>query len=131
MWEKSEMMKYNPNKQPNSDEWFCLDEIERMDLVTDYHKKIRAKLPNIKLHATFHVIVENQLAEGIPKVVEAFCRLTAEGLDRHDAIHAIGSVLTNHMFNLLRGELSTNDPNDSYFRDLSFLTKDSWMNSGS
>jgi len=98
------MIRYNPIKQPNSEEWFFLNEAERIDLVTAYHKHIRANLPNVKIHATIHVIIENQLAEGIPAVVEALPRLMNEGLDRHDAIHAIGSVLANHMFNLLRGK---------------------------
>ena len=43
----------------------------------------RVRLPNEKLHAVLHVVIENQIALGdeIP------------GLDRHEAIHCIASVL--------------------------------------
>jgi hypothetical protein len=68
---------------------------DRIDAVIAYHK--RAKKPvgeNKRLHATAHVIVENQAAMGDATVVPATLdRLMREGLDRHDAIHAIGSVL--------------------------------------
>ena len=122
------MMKYNPLEQPEAEEWFSLDEAERMDLVATYHKRIRANLPNPHLHATFHVIIENQLAEGIPAVIETLRRLSDEGLDRHDALHAIGSVLAKHIFKLLKGELNPHDPNAPYFRELSSLTAANWLN---
>jgi hypothetical protein len=40
-----------------------------------------------------HVVVENQVALGeATSVPEALDRLINEGLDRHDAVHAVGSV---------------------------------------
>ncbi len=49
-------------------------------------------LPDLNIHATVHQIVENQLAENFPDVVEALDRLMHQGLNRHEAIHAIASV---------------------------------------
>ena len=92
-------MRYDPLRTPDAEQWLDLDEMERMDLVADYHRRARIKLPNPRLHATLHVIVENQilLADETP-VAATLERLLAEGLDRHDAIHAIASVLSGAMF---------------------------------
>jgi hypothetical protein len=66
-----------------------------------HHKATRIKLPNIIAHACFHAIVENQIAEGLESVVRAMARLMNEGLSRHDALHAIGSVLVGHFHEAL------------------------------
>jgi hypothetical protein len=72
-------------------------------LVVDYHRRTRVKLPNQRLHAAIHVAVENQIAMGDELPVHGVLdRLQAEGLDRHDAIHAIGSALAEHMGICLR-----------------------------
>src|SRR6516164_9600323 len=93
-------MHYDASKAPDPEEWLELDEQDRIDQVIDYHK--RSKLPvgeNNKLHAVAHVIVENQAAMGDATVVPATLdRLMLEGLNRHDAIHAIGSVLVGVFF---------------------------------
>jgi len=51
----------------------------------------------------------------------------AEGLDRHRAIHAIGSLLSEHIFDLIHnsegGEVDANQP---YFAALERLTAASW-----
>jgi hypothetical protein len=50
---------------------------------------------NDRIGATVHVIVENQVALGDAFPAKAvLIRLMNEGLDRHEAIHAIGSVLS-------------------------------------
>lgn len=85
-------MRYEANEQPDSETWLQLDEIERVERVMDYHRRTRVKLANPKLHAMTHVVVENQLALGeatpVPTTLE---RLMDEGLDRHEAIHAIAA----------------------------------------
>ena len=62
----------------------------------------------------------------------------SEGLDRHDAIHAIGSVLAGHMTDLVRvkdaesalGESeSRREPNETYFVELEALTVKGWRRS--
>ncbi len=68
-------MNYNPNVSPNFALWLELDEAERITTVIAYHERNREKLPNQRLHATIHVIIENQLAEQIPAVTDALTRL--------------------------------------------------------
>jgi hypothetical protein len=52
-----------------------------------------------KLHGVAHVIVEKQVAMGDPPAArEALARLMGEGLDRHDALHAVGSVVMGIVF---------------------------------
>jgi hypothetical protein len=124
------MKKYDPFFQPDSREWLSMDELARIDLVVAYHKLARQKMPDVKIHAAFHVIVENQLAEEFTDAVDALRRLLEEGLDRHDAIHAIASVLARHVHSMLKGDLSKYNINHPYFRDLNNLTVESWLSSG-
>ena len=58
-------------------------------------------------HAALHAIVENQIALNLEPVVRAMHRLRNEGLTRHDAVHAIGSVVAEHLFDILK--TSNND----------------------
>jgi hypothetical protein len=57
-------------------------------------------------HAIAHTIVESQLATGeVAGVPATLARLMREeGLDRHDAVHAIGSVLMGLIFNMVTGK---------------------------
>jgi hypothetical protein len=58
-------------------------------------------------------------------------RLTSEGLNRHDAIHAIGSVLMEHLWDLTQGQVaSTGDPHAPYLASLKQLMATSWRSSG-
>ena len=95
-------MNYQPDKSPEPDKWLALDEAERVALIQAYHRRTRVKIPNPQIHATIHLIVENQLAEGLEVVRETLDRLRAEGLDRHEAIHAIGWVPIQHLSNLMQ-----------------------------
>jgi hypothetical protein len=76
------------------------------------------------LHSVIHVAVETQLAEGHPAATAAMARLTAEGLDRHDALHAIGSILAVEMFDIVKSN-RTHDP-EAYSRKLGAVTAASW-----
>jgi hypothetical protein len=102
-WNMAMTSQYDPLEEPDPEEWLSLDEGERLLLVEDYHRRARVCLPNIKVHAAMHVVVETQIALGdeIP-VPRMALRLLDEGLDRHEAIHAIASVLAGHMFDLTR-----------------------------
>jgi len=115
-------MKYNPEMAPDPEKWLALEETQRIDLVLAYHRQMRAEFSNVNLHADVHVIVENQLAEGFDFAEDALDRLRAEGLDRHEAIHAIGSVLIGHVQNLMRESATTPDPNGPYSQALRTLT---------
>ena len=92
------MRHYDPEVPPAASEWLALDEQERIQLVETHHRAVRIKLPNVKVHACFHAIIENQIAEGLEPVVRTLARLMNEGLSRHDALHAIGSVVADHFF---------------------------------
>jgi uncharacterized protein YoaH (UPF0181 family) len=101
------MSHYDPAIAPEPREWLELDEQSRIALAEDYHNSANIKLPNVNLHSAFHVIVENQLAEGLQSTVTAVARLMAEGVSRHDAIHAIGSVLAEQIHQAAKSK----DPN--------------------
>jgi hypothetical protein len=122
------MKRYDPAEQPDPTEWLALDEQERLRLVEAYHRHARIRVPKVQLHATFHVIVENQVALGdeLP-VRRAVRRLMDEGLDRHDAIHAVGAVVTDQMFEIMRGkELSEEKAREAYNTAVERLTAESW-----
>jgi hypothetical protein len=126
------LTRYDPLLAPDPEAWNALDEQEQIDLVMEYHRRARIRVPRAKAHAAIHVMVENQIALGdeIP-VARTVQRLMSEGLDRHDAVHAVGSVLAGHMNDLLRrGELKPGeDPNVSYYAQLAVLTAESWRRS--
>lgn len=98
------MNRYDPDHAPNPAQWLALDEQVRIHLAEEYHRVKRIKLPNLKAHAVFHAIVENQIAENLESVVRAMVRLTAEGLSRHESIHAIASVLAEHINELFNAK---------------------------
>jgi hypothetical protein len=57
-------MQYDANEQPDPDVWLELDETERLDSVSDYHRRTGVQLETPELHAMAHVVVENQVALG-------------------------------------------------------------------
>jgi hypothetical protein len=125
------MRRYDPLAAPAPEEWLALDEGERIRLVDEYHRRARVRLPDRKAHAIFHSVIENQIAAGdeIP-VRRTLARLMDEGLDRHEAIHAIGMALSEHIWNLWHGSEPKADPNAPYFAALERLTAEEWRRSG-
>ena len=126
------MTTYDPDKEPVADDWLGTDEGARIELVASYHRRARVRLPNARLHATIHVIVENQLALAGPIVMETLARLQGEGLSRHDAVHAIGSVLAGHIYELLKAPPAPGQaaPHGAYFDGLKRLTAAGWRQGG-
>ncbi len=118
---------YDPLNAPDPEDWRSMDEGERMMLVTDYHRQAAVELPNEEIHAVVHVIVENQIAQGdetsAPATLE---RLMHEGLDRHEAIHAVGSVLADFMQALIHGDVPRGE-NQRYDEELEKLTAAEWL----
>src|SRR5262249_44043025 len=98
------MERYDPEIAPIGEDWLATDEGERLLLIEEYHRDARIPLPKRmrSVHASMHVIVENQLALNDEPVVRAMARLTKEGLSRHDAIHAIGSLVAEEVHDLLQ-----------------------------
>lgn len=76
------------------------------------------------MHVTLHVIVENQILLGeTTPVLAAMKRLAAEGLDRHEAIHAVAGVLAWHMREMLDGNRRGNEV---CFAEIERLTAETW-----
>lgn len=100
--------------------------MERTDLVMRYHRRAQVSLPNETLHALVHVVVENQAALGdetpVAATVERLCR---EGLDRHEALHAVGSVLSEQLWKVSNGV--EDDFSKAYFDDVQALTAQKWL----
>ena len=122
------MRRYDPSQTPDPEEWLALDEQERMLLVEQYHRRARIKLPNTTVHATIHAAVENQLAANDEPVVRALTRLMTQGLSRHDAIHAIGSVVATQIYNALKSK-GPKDLRSDYYAEIESLTADKWLSS--
>ncbi len=119
---------YDPLDAPDPDEWLSLDEAERLMLVIEHHHQTGIELPTEEGHAAIHVVVENQAALGDEVPTQATLeRLMREGLDRHDAVHAVGSVLANHVQEILSGADEEPDPNARYFDGLEKLTAARWL----
>ena len=88
-------MGYDPDVGPDPENWLALEDAERLLQVKDYHERYDALLAEPEIHAAIHVVIENQIAMGVETPVQSGLeRLMSEGLTRHEAVHALGSVLT-------------------------------------
>lgn len=74
-----------------------------MELIEVYHRRARIRLPNLALHAAIQTMVDNHVAMGdelpVRRTVE---RLVREGLDRHEALHAVGGETMAYMFEMMQ-----------------------------
>jgi hypothetical protein len=122
------MERYDPEMAPPGEDWLEIDEGERLLLVEGYHRDARIPLPRRarKLHASMHVVVENQLASNDEPVVRALGRLMKEGLSRHDAIHAIGSLVAEEVYDLLKQEEPPDTVRARYYAAVERLTASGW-----
>lgn len=122
--------KYNPLIVPHPEKWLALPEDERIALIKTYHEQEGIEMPNFFIHAMMHTVIENQAALGDEMPVAAkLLSLQKEGLDRHDAIHAVASVLANYLFDAANDNSASNDVNADYEEGVRQLTKQSWLNS--
>jgi len=123
------MDRYNPDQSIDPEEWMALDEGEQQHLVEQYHRIEGIEIPNSRAHAAIHVIVETQIALGneLP-AQKALERLMEEGLARHDAIHAIGSVLSEHLFGMIKDGAREPGATERYYHQLEELTVERWVN---
>ena len=123
------MERYDPEIPPDPGQWLALDEDERLMLVEDYHRHARVRLPRAarRLHATMHAVVENQLAENDDPVVRALSRLIKEGLSRHDAIHALGSVVARHLYEAMKENDTPETLRARYYAAVERLTAAEWL----
>src|SRR5215467_15416024 len=122
------MKRYDASTAPDPEVWSQLDEQARIDLAIAYHRRYHLHMgQDPKLHGTVHAIVENQVALGDVTVVPAtLARLMREGLDRHDAVHAIGSVLIGIIFEMTTKKTDVEFNAQQYGRELAELTAAIW-----
>ena len=120
---------YDPEVAPAPEKWNALDQMERMFLIEDYHSQTQDLADSPQGHATIHAIVENQVAMGGATPVAAeLDRLMHEGLGRHDAVHAVGAILLEHMHTAMEGD-PDEDPetrNQRYYANLKKMTAKKW-----
>ena len=87
---------YDANIAPSPERWLALAEGDRLAVIDAFHHaENRSTGQRASLHNGIHCIVENQIAlSNPPATAETLARLMRDGLSRHDAIHAIGTVVT-------------------------------------
>ena len=126
------MERYDPEIAPTGEDWLEIDEGERLFFVEEYHRDARIPLPKRArtLHACMHVIVENQLAAHDEPVVRALCRIMKEGLSRHDAVHAIGSLVAEEVYDLLKEHDPPETAHARYYAAIERLTAATWRAGG-
>src|SRR5690606_7169734 len=99
---------YDPNRPLPVAVWPTLDEDERLARIEAHHASPQCDhglAANPDLHATVHLIVENQVAVGdATPTAAAIDRLRGEGLARHEAVHAVGSVIAAPLFALVNDD---------------------------
>ena len=117
---------YDPDHGPDEAWWAELGELDRIDEVEEQHRQEGYRGPEPRLHAIMHAIVESQILEGEATVRSTLERLRREGLDRHDAVHAIGSVLAPIVFELAQRE-KLSEPMSLYLEGLRRLTAEGWL----
>ena len=128
------MTSYDPSVPPDPAAWRALDEATALALVSRHHRSAQCEhpsAPNPRLHAAIHVIVENQAALGPATPVAAtLARLVREGLSRHEAVHAVGSVEAEGIHRLLRGDEPAGEAASILDAErLERLTAESWLQS--
>jgi hypothetical protein len=118
---------YDPERAPDPKEWLALDEEERLMRIEAYHRLAHIPQPDRFLHALFHIAVENRIAQGDETPVRStVARLMSEGLDRHQALHAVASKIAEQRL----GETRSGDQNslssDAYLAAIQTLTAEAW-----
>lgn len=120
---------YDADVGPDGPGWLALEEKEQMERVQKYHElsaKPGDEPPNPQRHVGMHVLVEQQVARSQPpEAAQALARLRRDGMNRHDAIHAIGFILTEHMKQAMESRTPVDE--SAYGRELSQLTLKSWL----
>jgi len=121
---------YDADHAPDPERWLSMDESERLLAVDRYHaRNPHPPAPSPTLHVGMHVIVESQIAAGDPPITAATLqRLIAEGLTRHEAVHAVAGAVSHMMFEMLKKGVPF-DP-VAYQRDLEQMSAAKWRASG-
>ncbi len=103
------MNTYDPSIAPVPEEWLAWPEDERVELVRSF-RETAEEMPleeaQMEVHAGIHVVVENQIAMGVEPVPATIAKLMRQGLSRHEAIHAVGAVLSGEVWKSQQQEKS-------------------------
>jgi hypothetical protein len=121
-------VRYDARHTPDPDAWLAMDESERLSAVLRHHDEDapHAPAPAPDAHAVMHVVVETQIASGDPPATAlTLKRLMAEGLSRHDAIHAVAGAVSRIMFDMMKRNVPF-DP-AAYDRELADLSASRWL----
>ena len=123
------MDEYDPMVAPDPEEWLAMDEGERLALIRAYVEECEPGIEGEMMHVGMHMMVENQIAMGdeIP-VREGHERLMGEGLDRHEAIHAVAMAFA-HVLSDAKGEPDAG-MSERYYEELENITAETWRASG-
>jgi hypothetical protein len=126
-------MKYNPYKPPDPESWLELPESDRINAILAYHlNDEKLDFEGLNLHCIIQCTVENQAAMGNETPVQQTLeRLMKEGLDRHEAVHAIGSVLGKYIWKIGKKKISGENINELYFEDLRHFSAQKWYDENS
>src|SRR5687767_13576531 len=93
---------YDAEKEPDAEKWQEIDPQVQLTAIEHYHRRFKGTHPpyeSVTAHAIGHSVIENQLAANDPPATRATLdRLRREGLSRHEAIHAIASVMFKQLF---------------------------------
>jgi hypothetical protein len=114
---------YDPADAPDPESWLALDEDHRRQAVERYHRDAGIAIPNAPAHALIHALIETQIAQGLEPVLRVMARLMAEGLDRHEALHAIGSVLARRLHAMAKEK---SPDSGEYLQAIEGLTAREW-----
>jgi hypothetical protein len=89
-------MNYQPDDPLDVQTWRAATEDERIEACLTAHAMLppwHPPVPNARLHASLHVVVEQQIASGeFPEMLPTLERLRKEGLSRHQAVHLISGI---------------------------------------
>lgn len=107
-------MAYDPDHDPDPTPWLAMAEADQIAACEAAHRVPPPGHPpieNLHNHAALHAVVETELARDWPPGVrQTLARLRSEGLSRHDAIHALISVVSMMTLELIRGERERYEP---------------------
>jgi hypothetical protein len=118
---------YDADQAPDPAAWLGMNEHARLDAVRRHHDRgPHPPAPSPEAHHAFHVVVENQIAVGSPPAAaETLNRLIAEGLSRHEAVHALAGAASRRIFEMLKHKAPFDDV--AYASDLGQMTAAGWL----
>lgn len=121
------MDRYNPSRPPDPVKWLAMEEVERIEFVQASHPRGGMIPAQARLHATIHAVVENQIAMGLAEVQDTMERLMAEKLTRHEALHAIGSIVAGEIRRAVNEPSSQQKGQEAYLQRVKALTASAWL----